>query len=219
MLDHLPLHVDDPQRPIGAVGKLYRAKPDVAGGDQLVPHVHPLSPHARAVRPQSLAVHEVAPHVSHHEHAAKVAHRIAPHDRDAGGAGEIPRWPAAPFHDAWHDPAGPQPRSQHPPRLHRADPEDLRLRPLHGDALAAGRCGVVRIPPQRAVIEHAADRMVAVAADIAVAAVVKRHAVLAAAGFWSQVARPRIEGEVAAPQAIRLADRLTILHPPHLAPA
>ena len=198
MLDHLPLHIDDPECPIRAVGKLHRPKPDVARGDEFRLGIDPFRPHAGAVRHEPLAVDDVGPHVTHDEHPGQVADGIAAHKRDPRGAREVAGGPAprlvAPFDDARR----PQPRSQHPPRLDRAHAEDGRLRPFDRDALLGRRRREERVSRHEAVVDHAADGVIAVVADIDMAHVVGRTAVLGAAGLRAEVERFGIERKIAA---------------------
>ena len=209
MLDHLALHVDDPQGTVGPVGKLDRAKPNVGRGDQLTFFIDPLGADAGARGKEFFSMNKIRANVTDDEHPGQIADGIAADDRDPGGAGEVASRPPSPLDHPRHDPAGPESRPQHAPRFDGARAVGGGLRPLDGNALLCGRRREEGIARQRAIIDHHPNRMVAVVADVDVAEIIGRAAMLGAAGLGAKIVRTRIEGKIAAIDRDRVADRLS----------
>ena len=160
-------------------------------------------------------MHEVAAHVADHEHARKLRPEgVAPDHGDARGAREVAGGLAAVFDRTPRQSRGPHAGAQHPPRLDRAHAKHLPLWAVGGDARLGVRRWKEAIPRQEPVLDHAADRLVAVVAHVLAPRVVERQAVLRAAGLRPQVERSRIEGEV----ATRQIDDGFRIRPPHAAP-
>ena len=217
MLDHLALHVDDPQRTVGPVGKLHRAKPNVGRGDKLTFLVDPLGTDTGAVREELFPMDEIRADVANDEHSGKVPHGITPDNRDPGGAGEVPSRSPAPLDHPRHDPTGPEPRPEHSPRFDGARAVNGGLRPLDSDALLRRRRREEGIARQKTIVDHHPNRMVAVVAEVDGAEIVGRAAVLGAASLGAEIKRARIEGKVAAIDRDRVAERLSrSAHPPDL---
>ncbi|MCY3013737.1 MAG: hypothetical protein NT171_03400 [Planctomycetota bacterium] len=214
MLDHLALHVDDPQGTVGPVSELHRAKPHVGRGDKLAFLVDPLGTDAGAVREELFPMDEIRANVADDEHPGQIADGIAADNRDPGGAGEVASRSPSPLDHPWHDPTGPESRPQHAPRFDRARAVNGGLRPLDGNAFLGRRRREEGIARKRTIIDHHPNRMVAVVAEVDVAEIVGRAAMLGAAGLGAEIVRARIEGKVAAVDRDRVADRLAVFADP-----
>src|SRR4051794_28105381 len=96
-------------------------------------------------------------------------------NRDTRRPGEITAGPAAAFDWSWGLPRDSHLSADDPPRLNRADPIDLCLRPIGGDRSPRRDDRLVRVPREIALLEHYRLQVIAVAAHKPVAPTVERH--------------------------------------------
>src|SRR5262249_19916064 len=131
-LDQLAIHVENVQRAVGGVGKLYWTEPVVTGGEELDVLVGALSCEGDAARLQARAIDQIAGHLADEDVAAiLLGPGVAAIDRHAGSAGEEPGRLSA-LVRAGYLALGTEPRAEDAPGLVGTDAKQFRV-------LAGGR--------------------------------------------------------------------------------
>ena len=211
MLDDFAIHVGDVKRTVRRVGKLHRAKPVVATGQEL--HllfvVRPPGDQGGAIRMEFLSMHEIAPAVGDEGVLAIVLREsVAAIDGCAGRAGEVTGGAPAALDRAGNQAGDTPARAEHAPRFVGTDAKDLRCRPVRGYARARRRHGEERISVSVTVFVHDELDVVAVAANEFPTPAVETHPVLGPAALGAKIERAWIKRKILAAQIhpVRIAD-------------
>ena len=194
VFDDLAVHIDDPERAVGAVGAGDRSEPGVGGGEEFRAGFRGIAFGDRTVVgfAQVFAVDEVAADVTDEDLTGEGGQKIAGVDGQAAGGGEVAGGAAAALDDAGHDAGSAPVGADDAPWFFRAEAENLGGRAVDRDVdQRVGRAGEgiggVRV------FEGDPLEVAAVAADEAASGGVEGQTVLRGAGFGGEGERARVE--------------------------